>query len=566
MADKITEETIKQLIEEVLNEQQLDERDAKITRIGKNKNVSKAKTNWGSKGWKGPKGGDWDASTGAPFKASDFNAGGNIDQASSQDKNDSDLSGADLKAYKSSNNAFFKRAIKSAPDDVKTAAAGTTAPPPKKSTAKKSTKKKAKKSAAASTAGNIAVAPLGAADVAQTSLSADARKSAQPFGAMDLDVGQDRRDVSLPKSPSMAQILSAAKKQISNSKFERSLVDQMGVFTGTVEERLLELENTAATIESGTFAGADTDALEFTVKANVLTNLTNIAKVNHPSAAGFAFEQFCVAFFGGIGAGSANGAIDAILQSPTGGIIPSSQKLLTGGAVEQAMGGTVKSKIGLNDYFAAGMKDMLYFVAQKLKSNRAAATTPTNYTLLEIHVLKFSNDGSISILEINKTSGAGTFKDTGVTFDPNKTGGSETLINWTDIKSSGVITCSLPILSGSASSDPTAIADYVSSQLSTGQQANVFATVESVYDRLVNMRRNTQSYASTGGSGKSASNKNASAYLNKIAQDYMDIKDEYKTIGSIGGALTGKAKTAFNEGKKITSNYLKKLIEESFKK
>ena len=97
---------------------------------------------------------------------------------------------------------------------------------------------------------------------------------------MDLDVGQDRRDVSLPKSPSMAQILSAAKKQISNSKFERSLVDQMGVFTGTVEERLLELENTAATIESGTFAGADTDALEFTVKANVLTNLTNIAKVN----------------------------------------------------------------------------------------------------------------------------------------------------------------------------------------------------------------------------------------------------------------------------------------------
>ena len=557
MSKKITDNDIKKLIEEVLNEEQLNEREAAISRIGKNKNISKAKAHWGGKGWKGPADGEWDAKTGKPFIASDFKKGGNIDKASSQDGTDSDLSGDDLKAYKSSNNAFFNRAMKSAPADVQAVATSTITPPPGPPPGPPPS--------GGGTGANVAVGQLGAADVADKSLDADQRRSAQPFGAMDFDIARDTRDVSLPKNPTMKDILNKAKAQISKSKFERSLVDQMGVFTGTIEERLLELEKTAATIESGNFAGSDTDALEFTVKANVLTSLTNIAKINGPSSAGFAFEEFCIAFFSGIGAGGANGAIDGILKSNTGGIIPSSQKLLTGGKVEQSFGGTAKNKIGLYDYFKEGMKDILYFVGQKLKSNRAAAGTPSNYELLEIHVLKLSDDGSISILEID-SAGDGTWQNTGVTFNPNQKGKSDTIINWNDIKSSGVITCRLPVLSA-ASSDPTAIAEYVSKQLSSGPQANVFKTVESVYQRLINMRRNTQSYASTGGSGKSASGEKAKDYLNQIATDYMDIKDEYKTIGTLGSkSLTGKAKTAFNEGKKVTSDYLKKIIAESFKK
>jgi len=540
MSKKITENTIKKLIEEVLNEEQLNEFKLNWTRTA----AGKPALGLNKKGQPSTKA---------------------LNDLTALDKDGSDLSDDDLKAAtgadKTTADTWYKKSTKT---DKSTHADLDAYLGSLKPTKKKTTKKSTPPSGGG-TAANIAVGQLGAADVADKSLAADQRRSTQPFGAVDFDIARDTRDVSLTKSPTMNQILTKAYAQISKAKFERSLVDQMGVFTGTIEQRLLELEKTAETIESGNFTGSDTDALEFTVKANVLANLTNIAKINGPSSAGFAFEEFCVAFFSGIGAGGANGAIDGILKSKTGGIIPSSQKLLTGGAVEQSFGGTSKNKIGLYDYFNAGMKDILYFVGQKLKSNRGAAGTPTNYSLLEIHVLKLSDDGSISVLKIDN-AGNGTWQDTGVTFNPNQKGGKDTIINWTDIKSSGVITCRLPVLSA-ASSDPTAIAEYVSQQLSKGQQATVFKTVESVYQRLINMRRNTQSYASTGGSGQSASGKSAKAYLDQIATDYMDIKDEYKAIGTLGSKkLTGKAKTAFNEGKKVTSNYLKKIISETFKK
>ena len=80
---------------------------------------------------------------------------------------------------------------------------------------------------------------------------------------------------------------------------------------------------------------------------------------------------------------------------------------------------------------------------------------------------------------------------------------------------------------------------------------------------ITNEYRNAKAADAAGGF---SSGNTALDYTDKISDTYLSIKTDYKSLFQKLRDYTGKAATTFQEGKKITSNYLKKLIEESFKK
>ena len=65
------------------------------------------------------------------------------------------------------------------------------------------------------------------------------------------------------------------------------------------------------------------------------------------------------------------------------------------------------------------------------------------------------------------------------------------------------------------------------------------------------MRLNTTEYSAVKGGSKKGAKTNPVDYLDQIALDYTDMKDEYKDIFSAAGDLGGSttAKAAFTENK-----------------
>ncbi len=120
-------------------------------------------------------------------------------------------------------------------------------------------------------------------------------------------------------------------------------------------------------------------------------------------------------------------------------------------------------------------------------------------------------------------------------------------------------TVSVPLLSVT-SSEINAIAKYVSSNVTTSP---LFQSVEKAYRKLENMKRNTTSYRATADKGQSGVGAQLSPtdYIDQIATDYSTIKNDFNDIFE---PVVGAGR--IQEGKKITSNFLNKLIEENFDK
>ncbi len=167
-------------------------------------------------------------------------------------------------------------------------------------------------------------------DIAMTSVGDD-------MSAIDMSRKADI-DYKSSKAKTIKDKLDAVKDQIGQIQVDQSIANSFATLDGnTIEKRFEDLANTMKTIKSGKFSNmSDTELLEFTVKVDLAVKLGNLAKIEHASAAGFAFEKFVINMFGGIGAGDVNGAIDAVLQDPKGALIPTSQKLLADTSISQS--------------------------------------------------------------------------------------------------------------------------------------------------------------------------------------------------------------------------------------
>ena len=350
--------------------------------------------------------------------------------------------------------------------------------------------------------------------------------------------------------------------QIKNAKFDQSIINQMAVFTSnTIQGKLQEMEAAANVLgnatTTGTIPGSPEDKLKLAAKLNVLTHLTNGAKTYGSSAGGFIFETFCAAFFNGIGAGDANGAIDVAIGGTDGSgvatMIPTSQKLLSSGSsAGQARGGD--AGIGLNGILNQYGR-ILYFVARKMDGvSTVGDTEKTNYKTMKIYVLDIRKVADV--VSIHNLDTAGTWTDTkkGLMADADIISPSR-LDDLTPV-------CSLALLDSPASS-ASAIADEVYNAVKSDP---FLKQLSDIFARLENIERNTQSYETTGGkvSSQSATGQSAQDYVKTIGTEYSDLKLEFKDIFT--QADSNIDVTSFTEGKKITASFLKKLISESLNK
>jgi len=121
----------------------------------------------------------------------------------------------------------------------------------------------------------------------------------------------------------------------------------------------------------------------------------------------------------------------------------------------------------------------------------------------------------------------------------------------------GQETMVIPILDIDSSSQ-TAVAAYIKKQLekdTSGFRKNIITSLRNIHARINNLDKNTQEYrAETAKAG------DATRYVNQIATDYTELKDDY------GKIFTDKEKstTVFKENKKNKTKSIKdldKLIE-----
>lgn len=395
-------------------------------------------------------------------------------------------------------------------------------------------------------------------DALEDSIKAKDLPITSPFGGLDAIGLSKNADVDIGTTPAVAQrmdnLVTKATAQIGNLKMDQSVANQLALFDGaTIEERLAQIGDVVRIIKSETLPSgfSDKDALEFAAKANVAIYLANAAKMAHGVAAGYDFEQFVINFFGGIGAGPINGAIDAILKDENGGLMPTSQKFLAGGSTTQSKAG---KGYGLNYVFDKYDK-IVYMIGQKVRdkksgSGRTGASGGT-YSVLEIYITVFEklSNGKFKGTVLDRNGGVLKTTPTKDDFD----------FSYDDL--GGTPTVDIEILDNPDDS-VVAIAEMVSTSLSKTSKAGLFAKIETVFRRFENMKRNTQSYLAT--SKKAGINANdAKTYVDQISRDYVDSKGD---LNFIFKPVTGTASTITEGAKKITSNFLKKLISENFKK
>ena len=423
-----------------------------------------------------------------------------------------------------------------------------------------------------SSVGDIALEPITAAmidngmDISRVATQAS---TINPLGGIDFTQGNtDASDLRTSDTANQQGQKITAGFNAQAVKLPSNIVNAMKLFEdrGTdLGNRLQSLEAVANDIKSGDFTSLPNagDKLKFAAKANVLISLTNLAKVTDSSSAGFAFEKFICAFFNGIGAGGANGAIDAALKdgtTPTGWL-PSSAKFLSGGPVTQASGDAGEIGVeGILDKYDR----IIYFVFQKVKdptgSQRKLQPSVSNdYSKIQVYITMVHRDKNIEVMQLD-SSGDATYRDIGQGA-PN----GNLKIAFKDLRGTdlGQPTVTLPVLD-SPNSAANSVAEFAKAQMT--DNGGIFDQLMGIFGLLENMKKNTENYETTGGAGgiSPAQGLASTEYLAELSKDYIDAKGMYAELFKDAGEnVTG---TGFAEGKKITSNFLKKLIEESFKK
>ena len=269
--------------------------------------------------------------------------------------------------------------------------------------------------------GDIKLAPITAAMIdngMDISRGATQDSTINPFGGVDFTQGTtDASGLRASDTANQQGRKITAGFNAQAVKLPSNIVNAMKLFEdrGTdLGNRLQSLEAVANDIKNATYPVAAGDKLKFAAKANVLISLTNLAKVTDSSSAGFAFEKFICAFFNGIGAGGANGAIDAALDTGAGWV-PSSAKFLSGGSVTQASGDA--GEIGVEGIL--GKYDrIIYFVFQKVKDPTprqrvVQASVSNDYSKIQVYITMVHRDKNVEVMQLDQ-SGKPIYRDTGV--------------------------------------------------------------------------------------------------------------------------------------------------------
>ena len=269
--------------------------------------------------------------------------------------------------------------------------------------------------------------------------------------------------------------------------------------------------------------------------------------------AGYVWEKMSALFMGGFVGGKSGEATD-VMSNLFGS---SSQKFVAGG-ISQA------NKNIENALRAKKKGESLYYLAlRKEGGGKAADFNEIYFVLLK---LTATNDttGTFLLKYYNKN---------GKFFSVHNHANAQVHLKLTAAEVAGLLS-KVPVLKPNipANLNFTEAIGALSDNLSGsggGDFGELSRTTIAIAKKLSEMQNVTNEYRNAKAAksaGSFASGNTALDYTNKISDTYLSIKTDYKTLFQKLSDYTGKAATTFQEGKKITASFLKKLISESFKR
>jgi len=355
----------------------------------------------------------------------------------------------------------------------------------------------------------------------------------------------------------------------SEAALDRSYVDMLSALSGSdFAEKIQSLGSFAETLNSKDQISKLTPEQSFEIAATIplLTTLFNLSKTFDPSAAGFEFEKFTAALLGGLQVGGANGATDVVAALKDGQVFRVSAKFLSSTELTQAIGGPEGIDATLEKgplYYLFGYKRG--YVKDKSPKGFTTSAEATKYNQISFYCIKISKEEDKYYGSLLSQSGDwfGLKEELPVkevdSFDEDgkKTGTIKKLKAWNYKfnKSPFARITALEELDSSAMS----LANVINKNIAESSNS-ILKSLKSVFEKLENLKRNTQSFSAK----KTVEPREALSYVEQIGKDHKTVKDDYMTIFS--DSEKTKFNSAVNESKKVTSDFLKKLIQEKFKK
>ena len=290
-------------------------------------------------------------------------------------------------------------------------------------------------------------------------------------------------------------------------------------------------------------------AFKFAAQANFLFQLFNAGKMAEGKQAGYDFERFCGLLFGGLVAGKGNLAADVISASNNGYLRTSQKFVQDTASISQNAENTYKLVV------TKGIP--LYYMAL-IKGGKDGAAS---YDKIDMYLIKLEKSGTK--IQRSYMQANGNFKNFG-----SKLSGPPAPKEYYALYADTANPIKIDLGLSSLGKDPTKAAKAVADKIAGSTSSDIREIHEAstqIYQLSKNMLRNTDEYrAVKGGSTAAGKAKSPMDYLKQLSDDYVSLKTNYKGLFTVGkDSTTG---TAFAEGKKITANFLKKLITESFNK
>jgi len=297
---------------------------------------------------------------------------------------------------------------------------------------------------------------------------------------------------------------------------------------------------------------ADDEIFKISNAMMVFNNLANLSKAYGASEAGFVMESMLAGLIMGFKP-KGKGTSDMVTHLKSGKGLYSS-KFTKGGGSNAWGDGTddrMKSHIKAGD---------VYYINVKKVGATTGTTASTAYNSLEVYITKLKQNTKVS----NYRSVSGEY------LKPDGTFAKLSNVLQKPATNPKVTFSSTPFLSIPLLKKPDAsyvkIGERVASYIEQDSKNPLFEAILEAAQRLQNMQKNTEEYRAARGSGQAGKlkSKTASAkdYVNAVATDYSKIKVNFTTIfkSDLG------TEKRFNENKVISPIFLKKLISESFKK
>jgi len=383
--------------------------------------------------------------------------------------------------------------------------------------------------------------------------------------------GSDQSDAKTAAAVAGMSKITVPMNELLKAQVMRRVTDPKTFIVGTkevssMEEIAKEFETVGKAI---TGSKADLKNLSPEQSAMLLTKISFVASLfaagkqaPEGQGPGYVWEKMLALLVGGVVAGKGGKAVD-VMSNLFGGSSISNKFVTPSSGINQSAGNISnlmkKKKKGESVYYfalvkeggatAADFSEIIFALVQLESVNPASGTFNKYYLDKKGKFIAFGSKGG-------SASSSGNY-DIMTTSEINANSGKMPSID--------------PSIAANLGYDEAirAIADNLT-RTGTGDFGKLARATVNIANKLSEMQNVTNEYrnakASDAAGGISSGNTSI-AYADKISDTYVSIKNDYKSLFKLLGDYTGsKAAATFQEGKKITSNFLKKLIEETFKK